>query len=404
MKCAEVMEWMHRYLDHDLSQDEMIEMFRHIDDCSSCAEVFERLKLLSQQLEQLPDVKPPFSLVDSILPQLDQLDLNVQGKSADAVSPEEDPKVVPFSRKSTHGKASKGASLAARTGIGAAAAAVILLIAMFNMPGSMPTADVEQSLQQTAGNNSGNEALSIMSSESTGSAEDAAPGESKQEMKNSEIVDPTSAGGGQNTGGSAAPAETAAAPTAEATDKAPAMTKKSGSDKRTSSRKGTTGTATPAPGAADRDSKSSNNMGLDEGGDPAADNRESLDPSLEPGAGEDRNMGFSALKAQASWTSPDGLYTAELTEQQLVIYRLPSNGPEQERTVLTSLPLEGAWVSGNWSADGLQFSYVTEQNGAEVANVYTVPEAGASASPVASPEPTPVASPVITPDAATSNK
>lgn len=80
MKCAEVMEWMHRYLDHDLSQDEMIEMFRHIDDCSSCAEVFDRLQLLSQQLEQLPDVKPPFSLVDSILPQLDQLDLNVQEK------------------------------------------------------------------------------------------------------------------------------------------------------------------------------------------------------------------------------------------------------------------------------------------------------------------------------------
>ncbi|MEK8215724.1 zf-HC2 domain-containing protein [Paenibacillus sp. FSL L8-0463] len=413
MKCAEVMEWMHRYLDHDLSQDEMIEMFRHIDDCSSCAEVFDRLQLLSQQLEQLPDVKPPFSLVDSILPQLDQLDLNVQGKSADAVSPEEESKVVPFSRKSTHGKASKGASLAARTGIGAAAAAVILLIAMFNMPGSMPTADVEQSLQQTAENNASKEALSIMSSDASGSAQDAAPGENKQEVKNSEKVDPTSADGGQNTGGSTAPAETSAPPTAKATDKAPAMTRKSGSDKRSSSRKGTTGTATPAPGAADMDSKSSNNdmkgMGLDEGGDPAAaDSQESLDASHEPGAGEDRNMGFSALKAQASWTSPDGLYTAELAEQQLVIYKLPSNGPEQERTVLTSLPLEGAWVSGNWSADGLQFSYVTEQNGAEVANVYTVPEAGVSpssaASSAASPDSTPVASPAVTPDAATSNK
>lgn len=58
MKCAEVMEWMHRYLDKDLSQDEIIEMFRHIDNCPSCAEVFERLTLLSNELEQLPDVKP----------------------------------------------------------------------------------------------------------------------------------------------------------------------------------------------------------------------------------------------------------------------------------------------------------------------------------------------------------
>ncbi|MFD1904744.1 anti-sigma factor family protein [Paenibacillus rhizoplanae] len=149
MKCAEVMEWMHRYLDHDLSQEEMLEMFRHIDDCPSCAEVLDRLTLLSQQLEQLPDVKPPFSLVDSILPQLELLDRGVPEEPA--VMEPEDPKIIPFTRASTRGKKSKGASLASRTGIGAAAAAVILLIAVFNMPKSLPGADVDMSSQLMSG-------------------------------------------------------------------------------------------------------------------------------------------------------------------------------------------------------------------------------------------------------------
>ncbi|WP_036737205.1 anti-sigma factor family protein, partial [Paenibacillus zanthoxyli] len=74
MNCAEVMEWMHRYLDHDLSRDESLEMFRHIDGCPSCAELFERLNALSSELEQLPDISPPFSLVDSIMPKLEAID------------------------------------------------------------------------------------------------------------------------------------------------------------------------------------------------------------------------------------------------------------------------------------------------------------------------------------------
>lgn len=118
MKCAEVMEWMHRYLDKDLSQDEIVEMFRHIDNCPSCAEVFERLTLLSNELEQLPDVKPPFSLVDSILPQLAELDRSSREQSAVR---SEDPVVVPFSRESSRGKPAKGTSIATRTGIGAIA-------------------------------------------------------------------------------------------------------------------------------------------------------------------------------------------------------------------------------------------------------------------------------------------
>lgn len=81
----------------------------------------------------------------------------------------EDPKVIPFSRANNRGKKSKGPSLAARTGIGAAAAAVILLIAVFNMPKSLPGADLDMSSKLM----SGGAANSSMSTESSADAPQA---------------------------------------------------------------------------------------------------------------------------------------------------------------------------------------------------------------------------------------
>lgn len=74
MNCEEVMEYMQRYLDGDLSEQEKESMFAHLKSCVSCKEMFERLNRLSDELVSLPKVTPPFSIVDSILPQLDALD------------------------------------------------------------------------------------------------------------------------------------------------------------------------------------------------------------------------------------------------------------------------------------------------------------------------------------------
>lgn len=74
MKCQEVIELMHRYLDHDLDESEAEGLTRHVQQCSSCAEMFERLKHLSGELESLPKVMPAFSLVDAILPRLELID------------------------------------------------------------------------------------------------------------------------------------------------------------------------------------------------------------------------------------------------------------------------------------------------------------------------------------------
>jgi predicted anti-sigma-YlaC factor YlaD len=72
MSCKEVRELMQRYLDHDLNEMEQQTMVSHFSRCPECSVFFERLQQVAEGLEALPDVRPPFSLVDSILPRLDE--------------------------------------------------------------------------------------------------------------------------------------------------------------------------------------------------------------------------------------------------------------------------------------------------------------------------------------------
>jgi hypothetical protein len=74
MTCHDRIELMQRFLDHDLSEAEERELHLHLQMCTECAELFERLQRLDSELAQLPKVTPAFSLVDAILPQLAELD------------------------------------------------------------------------------------------------------------------------------------------------------------------------------------------------------------------------------------------------------------------------------------------------------------------------------------------
>ncbi|QHT60261.1 zf-HC2 domain-containing protein [Paenibacillus lycopersici] len=73
MNCQEVMDYMQRQLDGDLDERETEILMNHTRHCSDCAAMFERLKLLSAGLENLPKVVPSYSLVDAILPKLAEL-------------------------------------------------------------------------------------------------------------------------------------------------------------------------------------------------------------------------------------------------------------------------------------------------------------------------------------------
>lgn len=420
MNCAEVMEWMHRYLDHDLSQEEMLEMFRHIDDCPACAEVFDRLTMLSRQLEQLPDVKPPFSLVDSILPRLEQLDQGVPEEPAAPVA--EDPKVVPFTRSNTRSKKPRGSSLAARTGIGAAAAAVILLFALFNKPESMPNADMDMAYQ-TAASDAATEMSAGSSNDAATDAGQTDGGDvsfmkqapaSEAPDQNQEATPPVSAKGADqpptanqvpstdnDTVPGKAPVVTPAPqPGKRSATPQPAESGKSGgnADRKDDRKLTDSGSAAPSATAQEFSAK-----------DQAPDGRSATDQP----AGDTRTSSLMAAGAGNAWTSPDGHYSAEQSGQQLLIYSSPAAGGE-ERAILTSLPIEGTVISGTWSEDGRRFIYVTAlPDGTEASQEYMIPAEPAtpapsevsepSASP-AEPSASPGSSPAVTPDAATSNK
>ncbi|WP_322924495.1 hypothetical protein [Paenibacillus campi] len=82
MKREVAEERMSRYLDGDLNGEDTKELFRYMDEHPDAAETFRMMTALSLRLEKLPDVKPRYSLVDAILPQLDELDAQRRTESA----------------------------------------------------------------------------------------------------------------------------------------------------------------------------------------------------------------------------------------------------------------------------------------------------------------------------------
>lgn len=81
MNCHEVMEYMQRQLDNDLSEAEQTLFELHLRSCASCRTAMERLQRLADELSHLPEVHPPVSLVDAILPKLAEIDRERQAAS-----------------------------------------------------------------------------------------------------------------------------------------------------------------------------------------------------------------------------------------------------------------------------------------------------------------------------------
>lgn len=133
MKCEEeVVDWMQRYVDHELGEEETSQLMNHIATCPDCAEKFHILQTLSRELEELPAVSPAFSLVDSIMPQLDAIDRarEEQGSALQEMQPVAvDPGPGPRQRTQPTPWWNR---MGGRAAMGAAAAAVVLGIVVFN--------------------------------------------------------------------------------------------------------------------------------------------------------------------------------------------------------------------------------------------------------------------------------
>ncbi|TMV45655.1 zf-HC2 domain-containing protein [Paenibacillus mesophilus] len=198
MNCHEVMELMQRDLDLDLNDSEHEAMMAHLQQCPDCAEMFSRLQQLSQELANLPKVAPPFSLVDSILPQLAEIDRAGEGpiKTSAATSVGSDGKaaaVIPLAAERP--RRFRTAWLAATGGI--VAAGLLLAVFIQDMDGTK-VADDAQFMYSTAESRS--DTAKSAGAKQKSAAEESAKSADKAEAPRSSALSNSQTGGGSASG------------------------------------------------------------------------------------------------------------------------------------------------------------------------------------------------------------
>lgn len=366
MICPEVVEWMHRYVDHDLNEEESLLLFGHLRHCEDCAEEFELLQKLSAQLDELPLVVPKYSIVDAILPRLDAINRARQEEesAAEEMSPVVSVPVEFDPNRRTQRKPSSQRGRLYKTGaLGTIAAAVILGIFITQYePQTIPNAEMKATNQ--------NNSLSMASSETESVSGDQAAYDGAS-MDKVIAEDPAAdTGKGDNAlGGNDVPAE-ASSPAKvtepvqqpyKADKEVPAV---SGDKPKDSSREA----VTPSADGNQRDSNQSlgaappTGNSEDIGLDPAQSIRSFLSEN------SDGDVGATAMTATNQWTSPNGIFQTELLDGHLYLYKVVT--PEVERTLIVDQSIEGNWVNGAWSPDSKSFSYEVELNGEKTS--YTI--------------------------------
>ncbi|GAA0135983.1 hypothetical protein YSY43_28230 [Paenibacillus sp. YSY-4.3] len=385
MKCAEVVEWMHRYVDHDLNDEETSLLFEHIRECSDCAEEFELLNELSAKLSELPDVTPRFSLVDRIMPQLDEIDRArlEEGSAVEndgilgSVAAQAAASSSSMRSRSNSKAAQRSRSRRFRTGIfGTVAAAVILGIFITQYePRTIPNAELSTANQSAESLNqpsSGNEfsTRSLEEAENqassgaagnSGALQDAIPGSTGEMNSLNRDGQPSSAGDSApekkgssgNDGG-----KQDSSPDAKANsfmgfsgdDGRPAADHSGGAESRSTERNGAV-EEDPAAGSP------ANN------GD-AGDHRMEMAPlapdmqvSSPDGQAPANHYGIAAMPEE--WDSPDGTHRAVLMGSHLFIYQVNN----EEHVLIKDEEVTGTWLKGEWSSDGTKFTYEADVDG-----------------------------------------
>ncbi|WP_110932086.1 anti-sigma factor family protein [Paenibacillus bouchesdurhonensis] len=392
MKCAEAVEWMHRYVDHDLNDEETSLLFDHIRDCSDCAYEFELLNELSAKLSELPDVTPRFSLVDRIMPQLDEIDRAHQEEGSTledehiigsvAASAAASPRSARSRRDKQASQRSQNRKI--RTGIfGTVAAAVILGIFITQYePRTIPNAELSKADQSTEmkSSSSANEFLTRSMDDATDNASGIRDGDgstgnsggnpgSEADMNaftpNEEPSSKPSSAGDADPGKKAS--EDNSVTKGEGSSPAPANTPAEASEGAVGSPTGdvsrSTGNhSTPKEGTLE---------GSPDQGEPAQDNPQSgselgdhrMDMApLAPEASvfsPDPREGYGIASMPEEWDSPDGMHRAVLLGNHLYIYKADNEDAE----LVADEPVSGTWIKGEWSGDGTKFNYEADVDG-----------------------------------------
>ncbi|WP_433946061.1 anti-sigma factor family protein [Paenibacillus sp. SN-8-1] len=379
MKCPEAVEWMHRYLDGDLSVEESDLLIEHLRSCDECAEAFGLLKHLSDNLYQLPDVTPKFSIVDSILPRLEEIDRAraEEGSALEVTEP-----AVPLMRtvpnKAQQTQRSSFWQRSSRTWIGGvAAAAVILGLFIYQYePKTLPNAEIastgtssqiEKSI--TEDSNAAGSAASDIAIPSTdqdqtpksGNGTAPAAGNEQENSKTDLQAATPKKSDGKTDGGDVV------SPKQEGSSGQSSVPQK---EILPSPKKGSASTHNKTAPATDSNSSSVSNSSSAEKANPKK-------PADSQGVQENQVADVPDNKATATGpvtnpnnsfmgitsfppikVSPDGKYTAEVEQNHLKIYA--NDG--QNRTLLSDISLIGDWVKGEWSEDSKVFHYQTTKD------------------------------------------
>lgn len=75
MNCRHVVNLMSAYLDSELTGAEMLEIRRHLNECSECREEYESLKMTKLAIARLRTVTPSRDLAASIVQKLDEVSI-----------------------------------------------------------------------------------------------------------------------------------------------------------------------------------------------------------------------------------------------------------------------------------------------------------------------------------------
>ncbi|MCW3791377.1 zf-HC2 domain-containing protein [Paenibacillus sp. LS1] len=426
MKCEEVVEWMHRYLDHDLGEAETAQMLQHVAKCPECAENFSLLRALSRELEELPQVSPKFSLVDAIMPQLDAIDEARREQSSTIQEMNPVPAAFENLQRSSERKTKQKQkwlnSMAGRMSMGAAAAAVVLGFAIWGYePEQIENAD-SMMLSSGATQESGNVDQNALSK----NIENYDPSTSSQPSSNDVFVSESNASSteGDNLGSETMPEENGGGqvqepgvqkdptPQQPATESTPAPNK--GTQDPSSSTPSTDHQKSPVQnqdaeqrnqesGSASTSSADGEENGTTEpeNGDAKSFTSEDTAPNTnedapvegaaapDSGTGADTfggnkglagpDQGMATTAAPKEWKSPDGSYVVMLLGDQISIYSKPANEPDVLNLV-EQRNIEGTLKSASWSKDGTLFNYETDKDGTTAKNSFNVTSVSGGAS------------------------
>ncbi|WP_315372313.1 anti-sigma factor [Paenibacillus xylanexedens] len=418
MKCEEVVEWMHRYLDHDLGEAETAQMLQHVAKCPECAENFSLLRALSRELEELPQVSPKFSLVDAIMPQLDAIDEARKEQSSTIQEMNPVPAAFENLQRSSERKTKQKwlNSMAGRMSMGAAAAAVILGFAIWgNPPEQIENAD-SMLMSSGASQESGNLDENSLSK----NIENYDPATSSQPSSNDVFVGQSNDSPikpdnqdvetmpEENGGDEVQEPEVQSDPTPKqpATESTPAPNK--GPQDNSSRTPSTDNQKNPAQnqdseqriqesGDSPKSSADGEENGVTEteNGDAQSFTSQDTTPNMtedvpiegntvpDSSAGADTSggdkgfaagpdQGMTTTAAPKEWKSPDGSYVVMLIGDQISIYSKPVSEPDVLNLV-EQRSIEGTLKSASWSKDGTLFNYETDKDGTTAKNSFNVP-------------------------------